>query len=51
MRTGGAGAHAVPFSGRIGRSALAPGTYRATLTPSSGGALGAPRALSFGVVR
>lgn len=50
-RTGRAGANAVPFSGRIGRRALAPGTYRATLTPSSDGALGAPRALSFSIVR
>jgi hypothetical protein len=50
-RVGRAGANAVPFSGRIGRKALAPGSYRATLTPSLGGAFGAPRTLSFTVVR
>jgi hypothetical protein len=50
-RRAGAGANAVPFSGRVGRRALAPGSYRATLTATADGRAGAPRALSFRVVR
>jgi hypothetical protein len=45
------GADKVPFSGRIGRKALAPGRYRATLTATAGGKRGTPRRLSFRVVR
>lgn len=46
-----AGANAVPFSGRIGRKALAPGRYRATLTATAAGRAGAPRSVGFVVVR
>ncbi len=46
-----AGADAVAFSGRVRRRALAPGSYRATLTASAGGRAGVPRALGFRVVR
>jgi len=48
LPTGGA---RVPFSGRIGRHALAPGRYRATLTPTALGLTGAPRRVTFDVVR
>ncbi len=50
-RRAAAGAGAVPFSGRVGRRALAAGRYRATLTPAADGRAGTPRALSFRVVR
>ena len=50
-RTAHDGANKVAFSGRIGRKALKPGAYRATLTPSWGATKGAPRALRFRVVR
>ena len=46
-----AGANAVPFSGRIGRRALAPGRYVATLKASADGSAGAPRRAAFRVVR
>jgi PKD domain len=45
-----AGGNAVPFSGRIGRRALAPGRYVATLTPTSQGVAGTPSRLRFRVV-
>ncbi|HMJ02730.1 MAG TPA: PKD domain-containing protein, partial [Conexibacter sp.] len=50
-RRGSPGSNAVPFSGRVGRRALAPGRYRATFTASADGSAGAPRTLSFRVVR
>jgi len=50
-RTAHDGVNKVTFSGRIGRKPLAPGSYRATLTPSWGATKGAPRALRFRVVR
>jgi hypothetical protein len=46
-----AGADAVPFSGRVGRRALAPGRYVATLTASANGRAGTPSRLRFTVVR
>jgi len=46
-----AGANAVAFSGRIGRRALAPGRYVATLTATADGRAGAPSRLRFTVVR
>lgn len=46
-----AGANSVAFSGRLGRRALAPGRYAATLTPFWGGRTAAPRTLRFTVVR
>src|SRR5439155_8098791 len=47
-----AGKRRVAFSGRIGRRALAPGSYRATLVPTDSlGLRGAPRQLSFAVRR
>ena len=45
-----AGANAVPFSGRIGRRALAPGSYRATLTAATTAGTGAPARVTFTVV-
>jgi hypothetical protein len=50
-RAGRAGANSVPFSGRIGRRALAPGRYVATLTASANGRAGPPSRLAFRVVR
>ncbi|HEX7291923.1 MAG TPA: PKD domain-containing protein [Conexibacter sp.] len=50
-RTGRAGANAVPFSGRIGRHALAPGRYRATLTATAAGRAGPSSSIGFTVVR
>lgn len=50
-RAGRAGANAVPFSGRIGRRALAPGSYRATFTATASGRAGAPSSVRFVVVR
>jgi len=47
-----AGKRSVKFSGRIGRKALKPGRYRATLTATdSGGKRGKPAKLAFRVVR
>jgi len=46
------GADSVKFSGRIGRRALRPGRYRATITatdPSGNGSK--PRSVSFRIVR
>jgi hypothetical protein len=51
MRRLSAGRARVPFSGRIGRRALAPRRYRATLTPTAFGLTGASRRVSFDVVR
>lgn len=45
------GAVAIPFSGRVGRRALAPGRYRAGLTAALGGRSSKPVRLSFRVVR
>jgi alpha-tubulin suppressor-like RCC1 family protein len=47
-----AGKRRIAFSGRIGRRALAPGSYRATLVPTDSlGLRGAPRRVSFAVRR
>jgi hypothetical protein len=46
-----AGANSVPFSGRIGRRALAPGSYVATLTATADGRAGPPSSVGFVVVR
>jgi len=45
------GANRVPFSGRLGRRALAPGRYRAVLTATANGRAGSPRTLRFRIVR
>jgi hypothetical protein len=45
-----AGGEAIAFSGRIGRRALSPGAYRASITASAFGRTSAPVALSFDVV-
>ncbi len=50
-RAGRAGANAVPFSGRVGRRALATGRYVATLTPTADGRAGASARLRFAIVR
>jgi hypothetical protein len=50
-RTGKAGANSVAFSGRIGRKALKPGSYRATFTATAAGLSSKPVALKFRVVR
>jgi len=50
-RAARAGANAVPFSGRIGRRALAPGRYVATLTATAAGRAGPPSSIRFTVVR
>lgn len=50
-RAARAGANAVPFSGRIGRRALAPGSYAATLTATADGSAGPPSSIRFAVVR
>jgi PKD domain-containing protein len=46
-----AGANRVAFSGRIGRRALALGSYRAIFTPSAAGRNGRAHALRFTIVR
>ena len=46
-----AGADGVAFSGRIGRRALRPGSYKATLRASNAAGRSRPVALSFAVVR
>jgi hypothetical protein len=46
------GANRTPFSGRIGRRALRPGRYRATITATdAAGNVSAPRKASFTIVR
>ena len=46
-----AGANTVPFSGRVGRSALAAGLYRATITATgANGRRSEPRRTSFRIV-
>jgi hypothetical protein len=48
----GPGAMAIPFSGRIGAAALAPGTYTATVTAIDGsGNRSRPATLALTVVR
>jgi hypothetical protein len=50
--TAAAGINAKKFSGRIGRRALKPGRYRATLTATdAAGNKSAPKRLNFRVVR
>jgi hypothetical protein len=46
-----AGTNAIVFSGRIGKRALSPGTYKALLSASNVGGRSRPVALSFTVVR
>jgi hypothetical protein len=49
---GGAGVNKFAFSGRLGRKALAPGGYRATLVARDGaGNDSAPKLASFTIVR
>jgi hypothetical protein len=51
-RRSGAGSRSTPFSGRLGRRALAPGSYRAVVTATDvNGAVSAARQVSFTVVR
>lgn len=51
-RTSHQGLNAVPFSGRIGSSALKPGTYRATLTASNAARqTSKPATITFRVVK
>jgi len=50
-RAARSGANAVAFSGRIGRRALAPGRYVATLTATADGRAGPPSRIGFRVVR
>jgi uncharacterized delta-60 repeat protein len=52
VRTSGAGRNRVRFTGRVGRRALRPGLYRATLTAVDRvGVRSAPRAVRFRIVR
>jgi len=44
------GANRIPFTGRIGRRALAPGAYRAVLTALNAGGRAKPVMLDFSVV-
>jgi hypothetical protein len=51
-RTGSASQNSVRFSGRIGRRALGPGSYRVTITATDGaGNVSKHASLSFGVVK
>jgi Tol biopolymer transport system component len=47
----GAGAHSVAFTGRVGKHALSPGRYRATLTAGAAAGSSKPVRLAFTVVR
>jgi hypothetical protein len=51
VRSATQGSSSVPFSGRLGRRALAPGAYRAGLTAAIGGRSTKPKVLAFHVVR
>ncbi|HEX8714184.1 MAG TPA: PKD domain-containing protein [Solirubrobacteraceae bacterium] len=46
-----AGADSVPFSGRIGKTPLRPGAYKAVLTATAGGLRSAPVTLALTIVR
>jgi hypothetical protein len=47
-----AGPHSTPFSGRIGKRALKPGSYRATLMATdAAGNKSAPKTVTFRIVR
>jgi hypothetical protein len=50
-RHGVAGANSTPFSGRIGRRALAPGKYVAVVTASNSAGSSQPVQLKFQIVR
>jgi hypothetical protein len=50
-RSGHAGANAVAFSGRVGRTPLAPGHYTVTITAVASGLTSQTRRLSFTIVR
>jgi hypothetical protein len=50
-RTGRAGINRVAFSGRIGKRALVPGSYRVTLTATEFGLASRPRTMNFRIVR
>lgn len=49
-RTAHAGANKVAFSGQIGRKALKPGRYQATLTATSSAKTSRPRTITFTIV-
>ncbi|HEV7775016.1 MAG TPA: PKD domain-containing protein [Conexibacter sp.] len=51
VRSAPQGAIRVPFSGRVGRRALRPGSYRAGLTAAIGGRSAKPTVLTFRIVR
>jgi glucose/arabinose dehydrogenase len=52
VRAAAAGRRSTPFSGRVGRRALLPGTYRATLRATdAAGNVSRPRATTFAIVR
>ena len=50
-RKGAAGSNRVSFSGRIGRRALKPGSYRATIVAAGAGGNSVARTISFQIVR
>ena len=50
-RFGTEGANTLPFSGRIGRKALRPGRYRATITATDREGKSAPRSVAFRIVK
>jgi hypothetical protein len=50
-RAGVAGSNRVPFSGRIGRRALKPGTYRATIAAKDAAGKSPARRISFRIVK
>jgi DNA-binding beta-propeller fold protein YncE len=51
VRAGQAGTNTVPFTGRIGRKALRPGRYDATMTATNAAGASSPRTASFRIVR
>jgi hypothetical protein len=50
-RTGRAGANAVAFSGRVGRTPLAPGGYKVTIIAAASSLTSHSQRLSFTIVR
>jgi hypothetical protein len=50
-RSGKAGVNRIPFSGRIARKPLAPGSYKATLTATAFRLASRPRTMNFRIVR
>lgn len=50
-RSGAAGLNRVSFSGRVGKKALKPGTYRATIVATDAAGKSAPRTVAFKIVK